>query len=246
MKLLLLADTKVGLNALKFLIANYPDDLGLVITTGKNEIYQTAKSTGIEVDVFDDSKIISNCENGLARFDLGILAWWPRIINNALIKVPKNGFINFHPSLLPYNRGKNYNFWAIVENAPFGVTLHFVDSGVDTGDIVAQRLIPYDWTDNGGSLYLKAQKEIMKLFYETYPKIRSLNISRQPQQKSEGSYHNSSELEPASRIDLDKEYVARDLLNRLRARTFEGHPACWFEHENERYEVRVQITRGQR
>ena len=183
MKLLLLADKEVGLNVLKFLVRFYPQDVGLVVTTEKNEIYETAKSFDIAVQVFDETNIVNTCKNKYFIFDLGLLAWWPRIVRNSLIEIPKKGFINFHPSLLPYNRGKHYNFWAIVEGCPFGVTLHFVDAGVDTGDIVAQRSISYDWTDTGESLYFKAQKEILDLFYLTYPKIRSLDIVRKPQKK---------------------------------------------------------------
>ncbi len=53
----------------------------------------------------------------------------------------------------------------------------------------------------------------------------------------------SHELQPASRIDLDRQSSARQLLNLLRARTFPGYPACHFEDKGEMYEVRVDIRR---
>ena len=114
---------------------------------------------------------------------------------------------------------------AIVEQCPFGVTLHFVDRGVDTGDIICQKEIPYNWTDNGKTLYFKAiKKEITKLFKDNYPKFRKFIFKRKSQKESHGSFHKAIEIEEASKIELDSKYTARELLNLLRARTFHGHP----------------------
>jgi methionyl-tRNA formyltransferase len=178
------------------------------------------------------------------QVDLGILAWWPHIIKEPLIKIARLGMLNFHPSYLPYNRGKNYNFWTLVEETPFGVTLHFIDQSVDSGDIAFQSRIEKTWEDTGKTLYEKAQKEIVHLFIKNFPKIKHGDIPRIPQNKGEGSYHRSSELDPMSHIDLDESYKARDLLNLLRARTFPPYPAVWFVENGQRYEVRVKITRG--
>lgn len=177
--------------------------------------------------------------------DLAVLAWWPYILSGDLLRVPRLGCLNFHPSLLPHNRGKHYNFWALVEGAPFGVTIHFVDDGVDTGDIAFQAPLAVTWEDTGASLYERAQRAIVDLFIASYPTIRSGHIPRIPQDRSRGSFHRAAELEPASRIDLGASYTARELLNLLRARTFAPHPGAWFVDNGERYEVRVQITRTQ-
>ncbi len=182
-------------------------------------------------------------EAGFFNPDIGVLAWWPKIIRRPLLAMPKQGFINTHPSLLPYNRGKHYNFWALVEQAPFGVSLHFVEEETDSGDIVTQANLPYDWGDNGATLYAKACHETVRLFKETYPIIRTLTIPRHKQDLSQGSFHYAWELEPASVIDLDQHYKARDLLNLIRARTFPGHPACWFSDAGSDYEVRIEIKR---
>lgn len=159
---------------------------------------------------------------------------------------PRNGFINTHPSLLPYNRGKHYNFWTLVEQVPFGVTLHAVTPRVDDGDIVAQSPIPYDWTDTGETLYRKAREAMVELFIRAYPSIRRGQFHREPQNDQLASFHHSSEMDRESRLELDRQYTARQLLNLLRARTFAGHPACWFEDQGERYEVRIDIKRSDR
>jgi len=175
--------------------------------------------------------------------DLIVLAWWPYIIRRELIALPRVGCLNFHPSFLPYNRGKHYNFWAIVEESPFGVTLHWVNERIDAGEIAFQSRIETSWEDTGATLYQKAQREIVRLFVEKFPEIKAGRIPRVPQEPGRGSFHLARELEEASRVELDEAYTARRLLNVLRARTFPPHPAAWFVEGGERFEVRVEIKK---
>jgi methionyl-tRNA formyltransferase len=244
MKLLLLADGHVGLQIVRWLIANFREDIGMIVTTADNEVAAAARQAQIQPRVFQSSAQVSELAAGEElSFDLGLLAWWPKIIREPLLSLPRRGFVNTHPSLLPYSRGKHYNFWSIVDQVPFGVSLHMVEEAIDSGDIVAQIELPCNWEDTGGSLYRKATEAMLTLVQETYPKLRSLEFRTRPQDLTMGTLHRASELEGASYIDLDKTYLARDLLNLLRARTFPGHPACVFPDGDALYEVRVDIKR---
>lgn len=244
MKLLLLADGYVGLEIARWLIANFREDIGLVVAIGDNDVVATARDAEVPSLTFQSSAQVAEfAEKEGLSFDLGLLAWWPKIIRTPLINLPRRGFLNTHPSLLPYNRGKHYNFWSIVERAPFGVSLHLVERGIDSGDIVAQAELPYSWEDTGGSLFYKAREAMLTLFQETYPVLRNLDFKTRPQDHAAGTFHRASELDVASAIDLNKAYLARDLLNLLRARTFPGHPACTFSDGDATYEVRVEIKR---
>jgi methionyl-tRNA formyltransferase len=244
MKLLLLADGHVGLEITRWLIANYRNDIGLIVTTVDNDAATVARGAQVPWLVFQSSAQVADfAAKERLSFDLGLLAWWPKIILSPLLDLPRHGFVNTHPSLLPYSRGKHYNFWSIVERVPFGVSLHMVEQGIDSGDVIAQIEIPYDWEDTGGSLFRKAGEAMLVLVRQTYPKLRDLDFGTSPQDLAAGKFHRASELEPASLIDLDKTYSARDLLNRLRARTFPGYPACTFSDGDATYEVRVDIKR---
>jgi methionyl-tRNA formyltransferase len=176
--------------------------------------------------------------------DLGVLAWWPHIIPPEVIRTARLGFLNFHPSLLPHNRGKDPNFWALVEEARFGVTLHFIDERIDAGPIAFQREIPVTWEDTGGSLYERAVDAIIDLFSENLGRILAGDLPQMAQDERAASFHRRNELDTASRIDLDAMCTARQLLNLIRARTFPGHPGAWFVDGGERYEVRVEIRRA--
>ncbi len=243
MNLLLMCDAQVGNAIAAWLLENHLEDIGAVVTTGESSVCAAARAKGIPIFVFESESQLQSQLVALAPFDLGVLAWWPKIISPAFMSLCDAGFINTHPSLLPHNRGKHYNFWALVEQVPFGVSLHFVDEGIDSGDIVAQQPIAYDWEDTGQTLYEKAGLAMVELFKSAYPQMRNGPINRKPQEKNQGSLHYAREIDPASKIDLDKTYTARELINLLRARTFPGHPSCQFEENGETYEVSVNIKR---
>lgn len=241
-QIVIMADGDVGEACTRWLIETHPDDLALIVTTARNTISAAAEAAGLPTIIFEDSAQICAliASRGLAP-DLGLLLWWPRIIKPPLIGLPKRGFVNTHPSFLPYNRGKHYNFWAIVEQAPFGVTLHLVEEGVDTGAIIAQTPLAQSWEDTGATLHTRAREAMVSLVKQTYPLLRTGAYAVRPQDLAQGSFHKASELEPASRIALDAPTTARELLNRLRARTFPGYPGCRFEEDGRTYEVTVSI-----
>jgi methionyl-tRNA formyltransferase len=86
--------------------------------------------------------------------DLVILAYVTQIVPLALAEVPRLGSICFHPSLLPRHRGGSAINWAIIEgDRETGVSVFWVDAGIDTGPLLAQRPIPIGSDDTAGSLY---------------------------------------------------------------------------------------------
>jgi methionyl-tRNA formyltransferase len=175
--------------------------------------------------------------------ELGIAAWWPFILRPEVFTVPRLGCLNFHPSLLPHGRGKHPNFWALREGTPFGVSLQFIDAGVDSGAVAFQQELPVSWEDTGGTLHRRAQEAIVSLFKANFARIVRGDIPRRPQTPGAGSFHRARELEPASEIRLDDHCSARELLNLLRARTYPPHPAAWFTECGEVYDVRVEIKK---
>lgn len=175
--------------------------------------------------------------------DLIMLAWWHYIIKKPLFEIPRLGFLNMHPSFLPYNRGKHYYFWNIVEEAPFGVTLHFIDETIDGGDVAFQKKISVGWQDTGFSLRQRAKKEIVKLFKENFDRIVSGNIPRRRQDLKKGTFHFGKDIESASRIDLESRHNVRQLINALRARSGFSHGGVYFYDKNKKYEINIKIKR---
>jgi len=188
----------------------------------------------------DDFLEIQTSEN----IDLAFLLWWPKIISQAVINSVKNGFINTHPSYLPYNRGKHPYFWSIVDGTPFGVTIHFVDAKIDHGKILFRQEIDVDMTDTGESLYNKSISKMVEVFVNNYDKLSSLNVKEITFEQLEfPSLHFSSDIEDISHIDLNKEYKAGDLINIIRGRTFGNGPSSIFEHNGEQFYIRIKTER---
>jgi methionyl-tRNA formyltransferase len=76
------------------------------------------------------------------RPDVACVACFTRRIPPAILRLPRLGFLNLHPSLLPAYRGPTPLFWQLRDGAPTGVTAHYLDEGLDTGDIAAQTAVP--------------------------------------------------------------------------------------------------------
>ena len=71
------------------------------------------------------------------------VACFSRRLPPAILRLPRLGCLNVHPSLLPANRGPDPLFWTFRHGDPqSGVTIHLMDAGFDTGDIVRQQPIP--------------------------------------------------------------------------------------------------------
>lgn len=240
-RLIILAESDVGLRCVRWIAENYIDDIGLVVSSSK-DIKNVSKEFGFRfLEYKNDEDVIAQVQGDEGNFDLGLLIWWSKLIKVPILNLAQGGFVNTHPSFLPYNRGKHYSFWALVEECPFGVTLHRVDSSLDTGDIVAQTRLEVDWTDSGETLFIKANSAMYDLFTYTYPDLRTCDFSSFPQLNNVGSFHKASEIIHASEIDLEKTYTARELLNVLRAKTFTNQTGCRFQDGGKWYEISVSI-----
>lgn len=76
--------------------------------------------------------------------DLIIVQSMSRLLKDNIIKLPRLGVINVHRSILPEYRGPNPLFWQYYDYIDYiGVTIHFIDKGEDTGDIILQKKAPF-------------------------------------------------------------------------------------------------------
>jgi methionyl-tRNA formyltransferase len=100
--------------------------------------------------------------------------------------------INLHISYLPWNRGADPNLWSVLDRTPNGVSIHHIDEGVDTGDLIAQRRIPIVSDDTLATSYQRLQAAVQSLFVLMWPVIRDGCAPRYPQ-PSGGSYHRKAD-----------------------------------------------------
>lgn len=162
------------------------------------------------------------------------------LLRPACLSLFPQGAINLHPSYLPYNRGTYPNVWSIVDRTPAGVTLHQIDEGVDTGDIIAQREMAVLPTDTGETVYRRLETLGLELFKEQWPRIVRGEADRTPQADT-GTTHRVRDIQGIDHIDLDKSYPARYLIDVLRARTFAPYPGAYFEENGRRVYLRLEL-----
>ena len=119
-------------------------------------------------------------ENG---FNFLISYGYRFILRKEILDLFPNRSINMHISYLPYNRGADPNFWSFIEGTPKGVSIHYLDEGVDTGDVIVQKEVYFDSlnTETLASSYQKLQVEIQNLFFQYWDLIKSHKCNRTPQ-----------------------------------------------------------------
>lgn len=107
--------------------------------------------------------------------------------------------VNLHISLLPYNRGKDPNLWSFLEDTPKGVTIHYIDPGIDTGDILAQKELTFADTETLRTTYAKLSATIESLFMEIWPRVRTGQHPCFPQPKG-GTFHYARDIKQVEHL----------------------------------------------
>ena len=128
----------------------------------------------------------------LCNIDFIISYGYRYILQKDILDKFSNKAINFHISLLPWNRGSDPNLWSFLEDTPKGVTIHYLDYGIDTGDILGQQEVNYVPEDTLRTSYERLSKTIEELFRRVWLNIRSGKQKSIPQLKG-GSYHRLSD-----------------------------------------------------
>lgn len=114
--------------------------------------------------------------------DLNVSMSFDQILGRTILELAPLGFINCHAGALPFYRGRNVLNWALINGEEsFGVTVHHVDEGIDTGDVIAQRQVLIAPDDDYSTLLRKAAAVCSELLPETLRAIESGAASRTPQ-----------------------------------------------------------------
>ena len=158
----------------------------VLLIVDKKEAYalKRAKKLGIESVFIDPKSFLSKEEYEkeiiatLKKKDIDFiaLAGYMRIVGETLLKEYEGRIVNIHPSYLPELKGKDSIKRAFETKKDFtGVTIHFVDRGVDTGKIIYQEKLVIDkkWTLE------ELEKKIHELEYEIYPKGLNLIFDKE-------------------------------------------------------------------
>jgi methionyl-tRNA formyltransferase len=164
----------------------------LLLSPAGNPLEVLLKNAGHDVTCDDsrDARTRSATEN----FDFLISYGYRHILTKEhLAPFAPNRAVNLHISYLPFNRGADPNFWSLVEGTPRGVTIHYLDEGIDTGNIIVQEEVAFDeQTDTLATSYQKLHDAIVALFVEHMPSILG-GTCPSLAQSHKGTYHNAKD-----------------------------------------------------
>lgn len=245
MRILFLGNNTVGLEVLRELVEGHERVVGLVIHPPAKQRRSeeiVATSALPEERIFDGASLkqagVIEAIRAL-RPEIGLSVMFGYILQPEFLALFPRGVINLHPSLLPFNRGAYPNVWSIVEGTPAGATIHYIDEGIDTGDIIAQQEVIVEPTDTGASLNAKLETCCVELFRETWPMVKRGAAPRTPQPSEAGTSHHVRDVELIDRIELDESSTARELINILRARTFPPYKGAYFMDQGRRVGLKL-------
>lgn len=117
--------------------------------------------------------------------DLYVSMSYNQIIKKDLMRNPPKGFINCHAGALPFYRGRNVLNWVLINGEKeFGVTVHYIDEGIDTGDIILQKKYSISKKDDYKSLLNRAYiycsnlllKSLNLIYFEKVKRINQNSI----------------------------------------------------------------------
>lgn len=165
--------------------------------------------------------------------DAIIIAAYGQILRQEVLDLPPRGCLNLHASLLPRWRGAAPIQAAILHgDRETGVTLIKMDAGLDTGPILAQRVLPIRDDDTGGSLSQRLAQAGAELVLQALPDHFAGRLTPRPQAEALATY---APLLRKADGALDFTRGAAELARRVRA--FDPWPGCYFTWRGRRIAV---------
>lgn len=151
-------------------LAERKDDFEIVFVAPRfdyqdPELCRLARERGLEVKLFENVNAAEALEE-IRACDLDVIVSmsFNQILRAPFLAIPRIGTVNCHAGALPRYRGRNILNWALINGeTEFGVTAHFVDTGIDTGDILHQEMVPIC----KGAKY----GDLLKLAYDACPRV---------------------------------------------------------------------------
>lgn len=225
----LIGKNTVAVHALEVLLQKQEVDVVLVSPNNSDpgedgwqlSLLKQAKHHNLNVKQFKKIKSTDSIEY-LTNLNLDFIfsIQYDQIINQPVIETAKFGALNLHFAPLPRYRGVSPIGLALLNGEKeFGVTIHYMDPGVDTGDIVSQKIFPIDFVKNAREMYDLVVSYAIELFKSSIDDILSLQNERIPQDNSKALYFPNGAIDfKKNEINFNKD--TRSLVNWIKAFIF--------------------------
>ena len=232
-EVLFMGRKEVSANLLKY-VNSLPDVVIKGVLTDNHLIGSPTVAIAHELNLpvysFDEALLLM--KNGKLTFDLGLsILYWRKLVDEFL-SIPSKGIINFHPAILPEYKGvAGYNL-AILEGLnEWGVSAHYVDKSIDTGEIISVEKFNID---NNSETVVSLERKSMKVLERVAINVINDAIKNESKLSSSpnigGKYVTRSEME-SMKLVIDGDNVER----KVRAFWFPPYDGAYIEIDGNKY-----------
>ena len=134
--------------------------------------------------------------------DIILSSGYDRLLRPKTIQKYSQRIINLHAAYLPWARGIGTTLFATILRYPYGVSVHFINEGLDTGNLIARKIVQTEQDDTLRTFYSKLLSATEDLFFESFPKIVSGQTNGVPQEELGEINTNRSRLQFESVMDI--------------------------------------------
>lgn len=174
--------------------------------------------------------------------DVGFTVRYNRILSEDVLNAFSDGVVNFHGGHLPEYRGVDAATHVLLNGEAWhGVTLHYLDPGVDTGPVIGRKRCRVNPKDTSYSLYLKGERLLWALFVNNIDAILSKNVDPVPQDELESDREprNYRRKDLQGEREVDPSADSAEQLRRIRAFDFPTHDPAFISIGGESVELRT-------
>ena len=234
MKIIFMGRKKYSADLIEWTL-NQGIDIEAVVTDShfsNSPTAKKAKELGLPVISMEEAEEIVLKENHEIDLVVSYLFW--RKIREPLINGPRYGCINFHPALLPDWRGTaGYNVAILNKLDEWGATAHYVDSSIDTGDLIRTYKFNFDYRlETAQSLEKKTQEIQVELYKSVILDVKEKGrLESTKQNNNEGTYISRKQMESMKEIDLEND----DIDLKIRAFWFPPYNGAYIEVKGNKY-----------
>lgn len=236
MNILFMGGHELGAKTLEHLINNNVNVVGVVVSKNDNDWYRGVDEVAdkFNLNLYEEKNI--NDQNFFNKIkslslDLIVCVNFDQILKKDIINLPTIGCINTHASLLPKYRGRAPLNWAMINGEEYsGVTVHFIDEGIDTGDIILQEKIKIDEDYYISDLLNKVKNIYPKIVLDSIRSLESNNFNLIKPDLSKGFYVNKRTKDDGE-IDFSK--PSKGIMNFIKALS-KPYPGAFLYHSNKK------------
>jgi methionyl-tRNA formyltransferase len=240
MRIVFVGTGDIGLPTLRALLQSPGDDVAGIVTqpdkpAGRDRRVQAPpiklEVAATAVPLFQPARIRS--EEAIAQIrrlapELIVVMAYGQILPGSLLEIPKLGCLNLHASLLPRHRGAAPIQAAILAgDRETGITVMYMDEGLDTGDVFLQKKVAISPNESGGSLHDRLAQLAPEALFEALELLKTGKATRVRQDSAEATYAPRLTREDG-RIDWT---LGADVIER-KTRAYDPWPGAFTEVED--------------